>query len=275
MGNVFKSIALAAALTAGGTSVKAEGWLDTRVLKTKDALATLFEWLDPDKYRAARGVIEADLKLLDDGRLDPSDETTIRDHTGKLAPLFPRETAEVMEALNLADTVVAEKENAPLTEDPVVKRERLKREAEEERLERLKPDLIREFNERALDEDSWLEVRDGNNNWEINVKRSKKTLLFTLTDWDTGRVDTPEFKVIDGWYEMEINLSSETAKLILWAKNPDWSNSRMELWSGVHKVYLTSAAKAWLPLDKVRKTISLNWLSIKGIEIDKMAQQEK
>ncbi len=112
MGNVFKSMALAVALAAWGTNVKAEGWLDTRVMKTKGALAELLGSLDPDTYGKAMEVLQWDLWLLTDGRLDPTDEPTIIDHMGKLAKLFPEETDKVLKAMNgIETTVVAVNQN--------------------------------------------------------------------------------------------------------------------------------------------------------------------
>lgn len=275
MGNTFKSLVAAAGILAAGDATNAQEGADSTANKTKQALVELLSELPPG-FDSARKVIEWDITLAGDGNLSDSDKLAIEGHMWKLATVIPESARKVREAMTGVETIVAADQEVPVGEDATTKRERLKREAEMERLGRLKPDLIREFNERTIDEDSWLVVKDEKNNWEITVRESKKVLSFTLTDWDAGRIDTPEFKVVDGWYEIKIDLAPvSTAKLILWTKNPDWSSNRMELWSGTHKVYLTPTTKAWFPLDKVKKTISLNWLSIVELAVDKIAQQEK
>ncbi len=120
---------LAVALAAWGTNVKAEGWLDTRVMKTKEALAELLGSLDPVTYGKAMEVLQWDLWLLTDGRLDPTDEPTIIDHMGKLAKLFPEETGKVLKAMNEVETIVAANQVAALNES--LEEKRIRRQKEE------------------------------------------------------------------------------------------------------------------------------------------------
>lgn len=188
MGNTFKSLVAAAGiLAAGGTNSKAEGWLDTRVEKTKQALVELIGSLDPVAYGKAIEVLQGDLGLLTDGRLDSTDEPTIWDHMTKLAKLFPEETNKVLKAMNEVDTIVAADQVAALNEGPKEKKER----EERERIFKMTEKSAENLNDNFLEDRNWK--FSSQNTLTAKIKRNWRSLEI---EWDEKNVNpTHEAKV--------------------------------------------------------------------------------
>jgi endonuclease YncB( thermonuclease family) len=101
---------------------------------------------------------------LDDGRLDPTDEVMIRDHAGKLAKLFPKETGEVVAAVNGVTTIVAKEEVAALNESPEEKKIRLERKKQE----KIKQEALEHLNKMLNDHKNWEVSTDKTDSAEIS-----------------------------------------------------------------------------------------------------------
>lgn len=185
MGNVFKSIALVAALAAGDATHAQEG-ADSTANRTKQALVELLSELPPG-FDSARRVIEWDITLAADGDLSDSDQLAIESHMWKLATVIPESARKVREAMTGVGTIVAADQVAALNESAEERKEREKRERLQEMAEKSADNLNNAF----LEDRNWKFAPK--NTLAAKIKRNWRSLEI---EWDEKNVDpTHEAKV--------------------------------------------------------------------------------